>query len=65
LFEQKLVSICMSARIKNLHPLTQLFSFITPEMRNVSIDTELLTHFFMSLGVTITEEDTTTIHRYF
>jgi hypothetical protein len=52
-FERKLIDIATGARIKDLHPLTQLFSFISPEYRHDSIDTSVLIQLFSSLGVTI------------
>lgn len=55
-FEQKLMDVCVSARIKNLHPLTQLYSFVTPDLRGQPLDLELLTHLFTSVGVTLTDE---------
>ena len=66
--EIKLVAICTSARIHQLHPLTQLFSYVPPQLRSFPLDKTILTELFESLGVTVTESATssyeTPIERY-
>lgn len=66
--EIKLVAICTSARIHQLHPLTQLFSYFPPQLRSFPLDKTILTELFESLGVTVTESATssyeTPIERY-
>ena len=61
LLEQKLIDMCVSARINQLHPLTQLFSFVPPDLRSKPLDSSLLLLLFESMGIAVSEDEPSSI----
>ena len=63
LLEQKLIDMCVSARINQLHPLTQLFSFVPPDLRSKPLDSSLLVQLFDSMGIAVSDGEPSSIDR--